>query len=83
MLQPATQSANIQEIQFILARASDDIEFRELLLTQPEEALKDSSLSAEEKSVVANLKKVQLEEWGIDVRRFRAAVSDNGFRMDM
>jgi hypothetical protein len=78
MLNPAYQSPNQATIQQILTRAAADIAFREELLMNPEKALSGCGLSEEEKQIVGSLKKVQLEEWGIDVRRFRAAVRDNG-----
>lgn len=68
-------------VEEILTRAIDDISFRETLILNPAEALKDYPLSAEEKEIVASLKKAKLEEWGIDTRRHLAVCMDNGNRM--
>lgn len=68
-------------IERVLDRALNDIEFREKLVANPLEALKDSDLTAEERNVVGTLKRVQLEEWGVDVRKYRMALSDNGFKI--
>ena len=65
-------------VEEILARAVQDIQFREKLILNPAEALKDYPLTADEKETVAGLKKAQLEEWGIDTRRHMAGVRDNG-----
>ncbi|MDP9651467.1 hypothetical protein J2793_006942 [Paraburkholderia caledonica] len=78
MLTPAYQSPNKRVIQDLLTRAAEDISFREALLLDPEKALSGSGLSDDERRIVGSLKKVQLEEWGVDVRRYRAAVRDNG-----
>ncbi len=67
-----------QSIEGILTRAISDIEFRELLLSAPYEALSDSGLTGEEIEILSSMKRVKLEEWGIDVRRFRAWLRDNG-----
>lgn len=65
-------------VEEILARAVEDIEFREKLILNPAEALKDYPLTSAEKETVATLKKAQLEEWGVDTRRHLAAMVDNG-----
>jgi hypothetical protein len=65
-------------VEGILERASSDIEFREKLLLNPQEALKDSGLTPEEKEILVSLKKVKLEEWGVDTRRYLMMARDNG-----
>lgn len=67
-----------QRVEAVLSRAAEDIEFRELLLADPEAALKDSDLTEDEKTALSTMRRVALEEWGVDVRRFRAFLMDNG-----
>ena len=67
-----------QRVEAVLSRAAEDIEFRELLLADPEAALKDSDLTDEEKTALSSMRRAALEEWGVDVRRFRAFLMDNG-----
>lgn len=67
-----------QRIESILNRAANDIEFRDLLLTEPRVALEDTDLTDEEVEVLSSMRRVKLEEWGVDVRRFRAWMRDNG-----
>lgn len=67
-----------QRVEAILSRAAEDIEFRELLLADPEAALSDSDLTEDEKTALGAMRRVALEEWGVDVRRFRAFLMDNG-----
>lgn len=67
-----------QRIESILNRAANDIEFRDLLLEEPKIALKNTDLTDEEVEVLGSMRRVKLEEWGIDVRRFRAWMRDNG-----
>jgi hypothetical protein len=59
-------------------RAAGDINFRETLLNNPEIALENSGLDVDEIRMVSNMRRVGLEEWGIDVRRFRSFLRDNG-----
>ncbi|WP_367319773.1 hypothetical protein [Streptomyces sp. HUAS ZL42] len=68
-----------QRIEGILARAAEDIEFREALLLSPETALSDTELTESERELLATMKRVALEEWGVDVRKFRAFLMDNGY----
>lgn len=70
-----------ERVEAVLRRAADDIAFRELLLAQPSEALKDTDLTAEEAEVLAGMRRVALEEWGVDVRSFRSFVLDNGNKL--
>lgn len=67
-----------KRIESILERAVKDIEFRELLLADPNAALQNSDLTREEFEVLSSMRRVKLEEWGVDVRRFRAWMRDNG-----
>lgn len=67
-----------KRVEAVLSRAAEDIEFRELLLADPEAALKDSDLTDGEKTALGTMRRVALEEWGVDVRRFRAFLMDNG-----
>lgn len=77
---PLTPEAKAR-VEGVLSRALNDIQFREKLLANPAEALKDTDLTAEERNVVGTLKRVQLEEWGVDVRDYRALLMDNGFKI--
>ena len=62
----------------VLDRAAKDIDFREELLSDPASALKTSDLNPDEIKMLSDLRRVKLEEWGLDVRRFRAFMRDNG-----
>ncbi|MEU6077215.1 Os1348 family NHLP clan protein [Micromonospora sp. NPDC047074] len=70
-----------RRVRTVLERAAQDIEFRELLLSDPQAALRDTDLTNEEKVAVGVMKRVALEEWGIDVRRHRAFLMDNGWKV--
>jgi hypothetical protein len=65
-------------VEAVLRRAADDIQFRMGLMNDPESTLADTDLTAEEKRLVASMRRVGLEEWGVDVRPFRAFLRDNG-----
>lgn len=67
-----------RRVEAVLARASEDIAFREQLLADPAAALAGSDLSVEEREALSSMRRVALEEWGVDVRRFRAFLMDNG-----
>lgn len=67
-------------VEGVLTRAAKDIEFRELLLADPAGALADTDLTDDEKAMLGAGRRVALEEWGVDVRRFRAFLMDNGNR---
>jgi hypothetical protein len=57
-----------QRIEELLDRAVRDIEFRELLLTNPYVALGEKTgLTWDEKTLLFSLRRVALEEAGIDV----------------
>lgn len=68
-------------IEALLKRAADDISFREELLKNTDAALAKTGLSEEEKNAVKHLRRVSLEELGVDVRPFRAVLRDNGAKM--
>jgi hypothetical protein len=68
-----------QRIEAVLARAAEDIEFRELLLLSPESALENTDLTEDERALLSTMKRVALEEWGVDVRLYRSFLMDNGF----
>ena len=70
--------ASRARLEEVLERAARDIKFREMLRTSPEAALAGSGLSKAEITLVSTLKRVALEEWGVDIRRFRAFLRDNG-----
>ena len=65
-------------IKDILDRAATDIAFREQLMQNPHQALADLNLTKEEVELIAPLRRVPLEEAGIDVRKARAFLRDNG-----
>lgn len=65
-------------VERVLSRAAQDITFREQLLADPTAALADTDLTDEEKDALGGMRRVALEEWGVDVRRFRAFLMDNG-----
>lgn len=70
------------KVERVLQRALDDVEFREQLLTSPADALREVDLGAAEKAILGRMKRVQLEEWGVDMRRYRALMRDNGNKID-
>lgn len=72
-----------ERVEAVLSRAASDIEFRDFLLENPVEALKDTNLTEEEQEMVSRMKRVALEEWGVDVRRFRTFLLDNGNKIAM
>lgn len=65
-------------VEEVLGRAASDIAFRELLLSNPAAALADTDLTEDEKAVLGTMKRVALEEWGVDARTFRNFLCDNG-----
>jgi len=78
LLTPDTKA----KVEHVLQRALDDVEFREMLLMNPVEALRDVDLGAPEKAILSRMKRVQLEEWGVDMRRYRAVARDNGNKIE-
>jgi hypothetical protein len=70
------------EVERVLKRAQEDAEYRELLLLNPVEALRDVNLGPAEKNILGRMKRVQLEEWGIDMREHRARTRDNGNKVN-
>lgn len=75
---PELSEQSRARIESVLDRAATDISFRNELLASPERALQDSSLTPEEISALTNLRRVGLEEWGINIRKYRAFLRDNG-----
>lgn len=69
------------KVEDVLRRAAEDISFREQLLTEPAVALEGVELTAEEKELLVSMRRTALEEWGVDVRRFRTFLMDNGNRL--
>jgi hypothetical protein len=78
MLVPRLDEDARARVEAVLARAAEDITFREHLLSDPAAALADTNLTDEEKDALGGMRRVALEEWGVDVRRFRAFLMDNG-----
>lgn len=70
-----------ERVETVLRRAAEDINFRERLLDNPAEALKDTDLTEDEATMLASMRRVALEEWGVDVRAFRSFVLDNGNKL--
>lgn len=79
MIQALTTEGKLR-IERVLSRAATDIEFREALLRDPEASLAALDLSATERRALGAMRRVALEEWGVDVRRFRAFLRDNGVK---
>ncbi len=75
---PKLTTESKTRVEQILARAANDIEFRKQLLAEPATALEGLELSDAERAVFTTLRRVSLEEWGVDVRRYRAFLRDNG-----
>lgn len=71
-----------RRVEAVLARAASDITFRAMLLENPEQALAETDLADDERAVFGPLRRVALEEWGVDVRRFRMFLRDNGVKID-
>ena len=65
-------------VEAVLTRAAEDIGFREHLLADPAAALADTDLTEVEKEALGGMRRVSLEERGVDVRRYRAFLMDNG-----
>ncbi len=75
-------AAGRRKIQALLERASRDIELREALLSNPKAAAKKIGttfgLTSAEATVLFSLRRVALEEIGVDVRGIRSWLRDNG-----
>lgn len=69
------------KVEEILKRATEDVAFREELIANPDTALSNSDLSDDEKKLVGSLRRVKLEEWGVDVKHYRMVLRDNGNKM--
>ena len=70
-------------IEALLQRASEDPEFRHSLLNNTDEALQSTDLTDDEKASVRDMRRVKLEEIGVDVRPYRAMLRDNGAKKEM
>lgn len=75
---PKLTTESKTRVEQVLARAAEDIEFRKQLLAEPAAALEGLELSDAEREVFTAMRRVALEEWGVDVRRYRAFLRDNG-----
>lgn len=80
MVEPLTPESK-KTIEELLERASNDLTFREQLLNKPDDALSSTSLSQSDKEVLSLMRRVALEEWGVDVQKYRAFLRDNGAKM--
>jgi hypothetical protein len=69
-------------VEAVLRKAAEDIRFREQLLTDPAAALEGMELTAEEREMLSSMRRTALEEWGVDIRRFRTFLMDNGNGID-
>jgi len=69
------------KIEAVLKKAAEDVGFREKLMNDTDAALSNTNLNEEEKSAVKSLRRVSLEEMGVDVRPFRAVLRDNGAKV--
>lgn len=67
MLAPAARA----RVEAVLTRAATEPAFLALLTTDPAGALAGTTLTDSEKTLVAGLRRVDLEEVGVDVRPFR------------
>jgi hypothetical protein len=72
------REAGKAEMEKLLQRAAEDIDLRDKLFRNPQEVLKNADLNSDEKTLLFSLRRVALEEAGIDVRRSRAFLRDNG-----
>ena len=72
-----------QAIEAILRRAAEDMDFRRSLMEEPDVALADYDLGEQERALLSDMRRVALEEWGVDVRRFRAFLRDNGNKISV
>lgn len=79
---PALTPELKKKVESILAQAAQDISFRERLQKDPEQVLTAQGLTKQQASVVSDLRRVKLEEWGVDVRKFRSFLRDNGNKID-
>lgn len=79
--------SNLEEIVIIgiLEKAQQDIEFREQILKEPQAALTDYKiiLSPASFEALTMFRRVALEELGIDIRKYREHLRDNGAKIGM
>jgi hypothetical protein len=50
------------------------------MVSDPGRALADTDLTEGEKHMLSSMRRVALEEWGVDVRKYRAFLRDNGYK---
>ncbi|HEX4060647.1 MAG TPA: hypothetical protein VHY58_06450 [Streptosporangiaceae bacterium] len=63
-------------VETVLRRAADDVAFREQLLAQPAAALEGTNLTLGEREILRPMRCTDLEDWGVDVRKFRTFLTD-------
>lgn len=71
-------------MQAIIDRMSEDIEFRMEMTSNPLDALKPyTGLTQKEKEVLGSLRRVALEEMGLNIIGVKKFVADNGFKLSV
>ena len=72
---------SVESVQLIIARAVTDVDFREMLFNQPEEALQGFDLSEEEHQALMNLPQEQFEsvQSELEERLSKAGFSPGSF----
>jgi hypothetical protein len=65
-------------IQAILNKAVEDLEFRAVLTSNPGNLPEIAGLGKDERTLLFSLRRVAMEEAGIDVRACRRFMNDNG-----
>jgi len=78
---PELSEDSKKRVEAVLDRAATDIVYREQLLSDPVSALKTTDLNPDEIKMLSDLRRVKLEEWGLDVRKYRAFTRDNGAKV--
>ncbi|MER5641170.1 Os1348 family NHLP clan protein [Kitasatospora sp. NPDC002227] len=76
---PMLSAESKARVEAVLGRAASDTEFRQMLTSNPAAALADTNLTGQEREMLASMKRVALEEWGVEVRTFRNFILDDGF----
>ncbi len=72
----------VSYMQAIIDRSANDINFRENLISNPDEALSVyPRLTSKEKEILSSMRRVGLEELGIDTSGIRGKDADNGFKL--
>jgi len=78
---PPLSKRSKKYIENLFKRAAKDIKLRETLLNDPEKVLARAPLTQFEKDVLSSMKRVPLEQWGVDIRPIRAILRDNGSKL--